>query len=361
MLVWSSGASEWQCGSGGGGGMTSFDVAADGGATPQTITNGNTLSLIGGNGLTTTASATDNVTFDIDLATSGSTATTSSASGLEFDAGQLRMLGGCSNGEVLAWNAGGSSWDCTSSGSGASFTVDADSGTPQLIASGDTLNFNGTSDIPTSVSATNNVNFSLSNTTVTAGSYGSASSVATFTVDAKGRLTAAASTPIAIDASQITTGTLPVSRGGTGLSTTPTNGQLLIGNGTGYTLSTLTAGTGVSITNGVGSITIANTGVTSADGFTGAVTFSGTSPIVKTSAGNNVGFSCPTCVVSGGSLFSLAADSGPTQAISQGDTVTVIGGTGLSSVASATDNVTLNLDTARLPVSQPLLSMLKVA
>ena len=53
------------------------------------------------------------------------------------------------------------------------------------------------------------------------------------------------------------TGTLPVANGGTGLTTTPANGALDIGNGTGFTRATLTAGTGVTITNGVGSITIA--------------------------------------------------------------------------------------------------------
>lgn len=47
-----------------------------------------------------------------------------------------------------------------------------------------------------------------------------------------------------------------VANGGTNLSGTPTNGQLLIGNGTGYTLATLTAGTNMSITNGSGSITL---------------------------------------------------------------------------------------------------------
>jgi hypothetical protein len=58
-------------------------------------------------------------------------------------------------------------------------------------------------------------------------------------------------------------GILNVANGGTGLSTTPTNGQILIGNGLGYTLTTLTAGTGLTITNGSGSITpsISNTGV----------------------------------------------------------------------------------------------------
>ena len=54
-------------------------------------------------------------------------------------------------------------------------------------------------------------------------------------------------------------GTLAVGRGGTG-QTSYTDGQLLIGNTTGNTLAkaTLTAGTGVTVTNGSGSITIAN-------------------------------------------------------------------------------------------------------
>lgn len=56
-------------------------------------------------------------------------------------------------------------------------------------------------------------------------------------------------------------GTLAVANGGTG-QTTYTDGQLLIGNSTGNTLtkSTLTAGSGISITNGSGTITIASTG-----------------------------------------------------------------------------------------------------
>jgi hypothetical protein len=51
---------------------------------------------------------------------------------------------------------------------------------------------------------------------------------------------------------------LPVLNGGTG-QTTYTDGQLLIGNTTGNTLAkaTLTAGTGITITNGSGAITIA--------------------------------------------------------------------------------------------------------
>jgi hypothetical protein len=52
-------------------------------------------------------------------------------------------------------------------------------------------------------------------------------------------------------------GTVAVANGGTGLISTPTNGQILIGNGTGFTLATLSAGTGITITNTTGSISIA--------------------------------------------------------------------------------------------------------
>ena len=53
------------------------------------------------------------------------------------------------------------------------------------------------------------------------------------------------------------TGILPIANGGTGLSTTPTNGQLDIGNGTNFTRAALTGTSNqVVVTNGVGSITL---------------------------------------------------------------------------------------------------------
>lgn len=61
-------------------------------------------------------------------------------------------------------------------------------------------------------------------------------------------------------AGQVLPTPLPVSQGGTGNTAVPTNGQLLIGNGTGYTLSTLTAGAGMAISNGAGSITLTSAG-----------------------------------------------------------------------------------------------------
>src|SRR4029079_8147468 len=63
-----------------------------------------------------------------------------------------------------------------------------------------------------SVALGSSTTINLGDTAVTPGSYGSASSVATFTVDQQGRLTAAGSTSIAIAGTQITSGTINYSR-----------------------------------------------------------------------------------------------------------------------------------------------------
>jgi len=87
------------------------------------------------------------------------------------------------------------------------------------------------------------------------------------------------------------TGTLPVANGGSG-QTTYTNGQLLIGNTTGNTLTkaNLTQGSGISITNGAGSITIAATG---GGTVTSVATGNGLSGGTITSSGTLV-IACPT-------------------------------------------------------------------
>ena len=84
-------------------------------------------------------------------------------------------------------------------------------------------------------------------------------------------------------------GTLAVANGGTGLTTAPANGALDIGNSTGFTRTTLTAGTGVTITNGSGSITIAATGsggtVTGVTATSPVASSGGTAPVISLSAG----------------------------------------------------------------------------
>lgn len=75
-------------------------------------------------------------------------------------------------------------------------------------------------------------------------------------IDASGNLTCSA-----VSLTADVSGALPVANGGSG-QTSYTDGQLLIGNSTGNTLTkaTLTAGANITITNGNGSISIASTG-----------------------------------------------------------------------------------------------------
>jgi hypothetical protein len=83
-------------------------------------------------------------------------------------------------------------------------------------------------------SATDTLTLDLDNTTVTAGSYGGAASVGSFTVDAQGRLTAASSTTIEIALGTNTSGSYVATiTGGTGV----TSSAATTGEGTTHSLS----------------------------------------------------------------------------------------------------------------------------
>lgn len=98
--------------------------------------------------------------------------------------------------------------------------------------------------------AFNTANTDVTNISITGANYGTASAVPAFRVEANGRISSANSTAIAIDASAITSGTLGVTRGGTGAGTFTNNGVLL-GQGTGAftTASSSTEGHVLTINN----------------------------------------------------------------------------------------------------------------
>ena len=147
------------------------------------------------------------------------------------------------------------------------------------------------------------------------------------------------------------TGTLPVGNGGTGLATTPANGALNIGNGTGFTQTTLTAGSGITITNASGAITIAASGgsgtVTSvAQSFTGGIISVAGSPI--TTSGT---LALTVAGTSGGIPYFTSTSTWATSALLAANALMIGGGAGVapSTTTTGTGVVTalgINIGTA---------------
>lgn len=151
-------------------------------------------------------------------------------------------------------------------------------------------------------------------------------------------------------------GTLAVANGGTG-QTTYTNGQLLIGNTTGNTLTkaTLTQGTGMSITNGAGSITlaVAATVPTSIAGDSGTATpatnsftISGGTGLTSSGASSTITINLDNTAVTAASYGS--ASSVATFTVDQQGRLTAAATTSISITASQVSNFDTQVRTSRL-------------
>lgn len=152
------------------------------------------------------------------------------------------------------------------------------------------------------------------------------------------------------------TGTLPVANGGTGNTSTPTNGQVPIGDGTKYVPATLTAGTGISITNASGSIIIGNSSPAAAVNVQ-TFTSTGANTWTKPSAGNwalvemwgagGSGSREPSGAVDGGGGGGYLQFLVPLSALNSSETVTVgaggLGKTGSNQAGSAGGNTTFTI------------------
>ena len=202
--------------SGGGGNGTVTQVNTGTGLTGGPITTTGTVSLAN---TTVTAGTYGNATSVAQVVINAQGQITSASNVAISIGGQLTYVG--------TWNANSNSPTLTSSvGTLNNYYVVNVAGTTTLngISSwqvGDWAIFNGSvweridggaygtvSQVNTGTGLTGGPitttgTVSIANTTVTAGSYGSANTVGTFTVNAQGQLTAAANATVAIDASQI--------------------------------------------------------------------------------------------------------------------------------------------------------------
>jgi hypothetical protein len=139
--------------------------------------------------------------------------------------------------------------------------------------------------------------FSITNTAVTPASYGSASKTLTATVNAQGQLTALAAPDIAIAMSQVTSGVLPVTQGGTGFSSYSVGDLIYADTTTSFTKLAGVATGNVLISGGVGAApTYGKVALASAVSGTLPVLNGGTGVTTSTGSGNNVLSTSPTLV-----------------------------------------------------------------
>jgi len=170
--------------------------------------------------------------------------------GYELDEIHDVQINSPANGQLIIYDASTSLWKNANLTAGAGITITNGAGTitiaaPQVGTVTSVATGTGLTGGPITATGT----ISLADTAVSAGSYGSASSVATFTVDAQGRLTAAANSAISIANTAVS---------GLGTMSTQNANNVSISGGT-ITGGTISGITDLAVTDG-------GTGASSASG-----------------------------------------------------------------------------------------------
>ena len=272
--------------------QANFTIAADSGAN-DTVVLGETLTISGDTGITTTVTANEiSVDLDDTAVSPGSYGSTTAIPTFTVDQqGRLTAAGTVNVATTLTIGAD----------SGADDTVD-------LLS--DTLTFTGDTGITTTVS-NNDISIDLDDTAVTPGTYGSATAIPNFTVDQQGRLTAAGSTTVATtlnitgdsgsDGVALLTETLNF-QGGTGVTTAVTddNVAISIGQDVGTTANVQFNNVQVDGTLTSDDITSTNISVDGNATITGNLTVNGTTTTVNS-----------TTVTLDDPLLTLGGDTAP--------------------------------------------------
>ena len=317
-------------------GYAGWELAGDSGSA-QDIASGNTATFAGGDIISTVASATDTLTINHD-AVSRSDTTSSASPGYGGTVDVVNTVSSTSEGHITAVDIQTITFPAAEN---YSWTLTADSGSNQTIASGNTVDISGTpNNISTVVGATDKVTIDLIDTGVSAGAYTSAN----VTVDAKGRVTA-------ISNGGAGTMTSWILSGDSGSNQTITNGNTVdIAGGTGISTAASATDT-LTVTNTLpfNSITLAaSSGSNSTISNSGTITIAAGANISTTNNGSGqvtVAYTGGTGTMSSWTL----SDGSNTQSVTNGNTVTVSGGVGVDSTVSATDALEISLDFSALP------------